>query len=251
MSYKYEAISKEDTYELIERAKNGDSAAFEELVERNTGLVRNIALRFACGSYETEDLMQIGYIGLIKAARRFDKSFDVMFSTYAVPMIMGEIKRYLRDDGRIKVSRQLKMDMYRLRGCEEEFSRNCGRSPRVSELAEQLGLNAERVCEVMEARDAFFNLESLDDPERIEDGGSGILGGSEGYLSEENSAVDMIYLKTVIRKLEDKERQIIVLRYFKDMTQQQIAVRLGMSQVQVSRIEKRVLKRLKMEMNVN
>ena len=106
MAYKYEPIAKEDTYELIERAQSGDEEARELIVSQNTGLVKNLAMKYSSGYYETDDLMQVGFLGLVKAIDRFDTGFDVMFSTYAVPMILGEIKRYIRDDGKIKVSRQ-------------------------------------------------------------------------------------------------------------------------------------------------
>ena len=119
MAYKYEPIAKEDTYELIERAQSGDEEARELIVSQNTGLVKNLAMKYSSGYYETDDLMQVGFLGLVKAIDRFDTGFDVMFSTYAVPMILGEIKRYIRDDGKIKVSRQLKTDIRNLRKIQQ------------------------------------------------------------------------------------------------------------------------------------
>lgn len=242
MASSYVALSKEDTYALIALAKQGDEAAREQLVSQNTGLVKNIALRFVGTGYELDDLLQIGFIGMLKAVDRFDSSFGVMFSTYAVPMILGEIRRYLRDDGRIKVGRQMKEDMKTLKQAQDQFYHLHGRSPKLSELAEMMETNVEYVISVMEASDALHNLESLDDPDRQE------RQNKELYLETEDRNVDMIHLKSVIAKLSEKERQIIVLRYFKDMTQQQIADVLGISQVQVSRIEKRVLAGLREEM---
>jgi len=244
MTYKYVRIAKEDTYALIERAKGGDDLAREQIVNQNTGLVKNIALKFINTGHELDDLLQIGFIGLLKAIDRFDPSFDVMFSTYAVPMIMGEIKRFIRDDGRIKMSRQLKLDIKNMKLAQEEYYNKCGIYPKLSELAELLEVTVERVLEIMEARDTITNVESLDNEDRPEE----VLNMRSQGKSTEDAAVDMIYLKTIIGKLSDKERQVIVLRYFKDMTQQQIAGRLGISQVQVSRIEKRVLQNIRAEL---
>jgi len=242
MASNYIPCSKEDTYALIERARAGDEDAREQLVNQNTGLVKNIALKFIGTGHELDDLLQIGYIGLLKAVDRFDVSYGVMFSTYAVPMILGEIKRYLRDDSRIKVSRQVKQDVRNLKKAHDDFCHAHGRSPKISELAEQMDMDVESVLSLMEANDAMNNLESLDDPERQE------TEFEEKYKDNEDRQVDMIHLKSAIRSLSDRERQIIVLRYFRDLTQQQIANRLGISQVQVSRIEKRVLYNLRKEM---
>ena len=207
MNSKYVPVRKEDTYALIEAAQQGDFEARELIVQQNTGLVKNLALKYSSMGYELDDLLQIGFIGLLKAIERFDTGFDVMFSTYAVPMILGEIKRYIRDDGNIKVSRQLKTDMRNLRLIREEYYNRTGNPPKLSYLAEKI------------------NRES-----------------------EEERNVSMIDLKNSISMLGERERQIIVLRYFKDMTQQQVAEKVGISQVQVSRIEKRVLQELREKM---
>ncbi len=242
MSSNYVTRSKEDTYDLIELANRGDERAREELIRQNTGLVKNIALKFIGTGYELDDLLQIGYIGLLKAVERFNSDYDVMFSTYAVPMILGEIRRYLRDDGRIKVGRQVKQDIKNMKHCQESFYNEHGRYPKVSELAERLEMEQEQILSLMEASDALTNLESLDDPERQE------RQGKELYMDIEQRNIDMIHLKSMIGKLTSKERQIIVLRYFKDMTQQQVAGFMGISQVQVSRIEKKILAVLRAEM---
>ncbi|MDD2189360.1 MAG: sigma-70 family RNA polymerase sigma factor [Eubacteriales bacterium] len=234
--------SKEDTYDLIELAKSGDEYAKEEMIRQNTGLVKNIALRFLGSGYELDDLMQIGYIGLLKAVDRFDSSYNVMFSTYAVPMILGEIRRYLRDDGRIKVGRQVKQDIKYMKHFQEGFYNQHGRYPKVSELANLMQMEPEQILNLMETSDALANLESLDDPERLE------RNGKEPYQDTEQRNIDMIHLKSIIGKLSQKERQIVVLRYFKDMTQQQVAGLMGISQVQVSRIEKKILAVLREQM---
>ncbi len=242
MSSNYTARSKEDTYDLIKLAKNGEEWAREQLVRENTGLVKNIALKFMGNGYELDDLLQIGYIGLLKAVDRFDSTYGVMFSTYAVPMILGEIRRYLRDDGRIKVGRQVKQDIKNMKHCQERFYNENGRYPKVSELAEMMEMETEQILSLMEASDALTNLESLDDPDRQE------RSNKELYMDTEQRNVDMIHLKSMIGKLSNKERQIIALRYFKDMTQQQVAGLMGISQVQVSRIEKKILASLREKM---
>ncbi len=243
MSYSAAAIKKEDTYALIEKAKMGDESARETLVSQNTGLVKSLALKYVGTGYELEDLIQIGFMGLLKSIDRFDSTYDVMFSTYAVPMILGEIKRYIRDDGRIKVSRQMKMNIKRMKQVRDEYYYKNGTSPKLSELASEMDMSVEEVLEVMEADDALCNLESIDDPENIKQYSSDKV---ENFTASEEKLVDVICLKSIIGKLEEKERKIIVLRYFKDMTQQQIANLLGISQVQVSRIEKRVLENIRL-----
>lgn len=242
MSGRYEYVAKEDTYSLIEKAQAGDERARETVVAQNIGLVKKLAMKYASGYYEPEDLMQVGFMGLVKAIDRFDTGFDVMFSTYAVPMILGEIKRFIRDDGRIKVSRQLKTEMKNLKSIQQEYYNKYGKSPRISYLAEKMEVSSEKIMEILEAIDSLSNMESFDNeaaPEVIKSGDC-------AYEEEQN--VDIIDLKEAIRSLEERERQVIVLRYFKDMTQQQIAKILGISQVQVSRIEKKVLENMKEQM---
>lgn len=242
MSTKYVPIAKEDTYKLIEAAQQGDAQARELIVNQNIGLVKNLAMKYTSNYYEPEDLIQVGFVGLVKAIDRFDCKYDVMFSTYAVPMILGEIKRFIRDDGKIKVSRQLKTEMKELKNIQQEYYNKYGKSPKVSYLAERMGTGIEHVMDVLEAIDSLSNVESLDNTLIPE----GMHGGD--YVDEETQKIDMIDLKAAIRGLEERERQIIMLRYFKDMTQQQIAKVMGISQVQVSRIEKKVLLRMREKM---
>ncbi len=240
MSDRYIPRAKEDIYALIREAQNGNEQAKEQIILDNAGLVRKAAFKFASMGHETDDLVQIGFIGLIKAVERFDTKFDVMFSTYAVPMIMGEIRKHIRDDGRIKVSRQLKQDIRRMKLEEEEFYRIRGRAPRISELAERMGTGSEYILQMQEAENALVNIESLDNENRPEDI-------SQACAREEEKNIDIIQLKGIIGSLPLRERQVIVLRYFRDMTQEQTAKAIGVSQVQVSRIEKRVLARIREE----
>lgn len=242
MAFKYVPIAKEDTYKLIEEAQKGDARARELIVDQNIGLVKNLAMKYTSNYYEPEDLIQVGFVGLVKAIDRFDCRYDVMFSTYAVPMILGEIKRFIRDDGKIKISRQLKTEMKNLKQIQQEYYNKHGKSPKISYLAKALETSSEHVMEILEAIDSLSNVESLDNALVPE----GMHGGY--YVDEEAQNVSLMDLKAAIGELEDRERQIIVLRYFKDMTQQQIAKVMGISQVQVSRIEKKVLTRMREQM---
>ena len=165
MSSRYVPVRKEDTYALIEAAQRGDFEARELIVQQNTGLVKNLALKYSSMGYELDDLLQIGFIGLLKAIERFDTGFDVMFSTYAVPMILGEIKRYIRDDGNIKVSRQLKTDMRNLRLIREEYYNRTGNPPKLSYLAEKMDTTVERILEILDASDRLSSIESFDNDE--------------------------------------------------------------------------------------
>ena len=241
MGCKYVPIPKEETYILIERAKQGDEEAKARLAVENTGLVKKIAARFVSEEHEMEDLIQIGYMGLLHAVEKFNPEFDVMFSTYAVPMIMGEIKRFFRDNGRIKVSRALKADMYTLRQMQNAFEAKEGRMPRISELAEAMGVSCERVLEILEAAEQLSGMVSLDQ-QPVERPSIGLPGGCGEWQT------DLIVLKDEIAALKERERLVILMRYYRDMTQQQIADRLGISQVQVSRIEKGALKKIRQKM---
>ncbi|MBQ6686705.1 MAG: sigma-70 family RNA polymerase sigma factor [Firmicutes bacterium] len=233
-------LGKAETYQLIREARAGDDNARERLIRANTGLVKSIALKFTLQGHDLDDLMQVGFIGLIKAIDRFDLSYDVMFSTYAVPLILGELRRYLRDDGKIKIDRRTKQEVHRMRALAEEFHQKEGTSPRISQLAEQMGVDQERIVFLMEAQDAMFGMESLDDPE-------GIVSRTLGEHPE-RELVEQLDLSTAIASLPEQERKILLLRYFRDMTQQQIADRMGMSQVQVSRKEKKIMEHLRSKM---
>ncbi len=208
------------------------------------GLVRSVIGKFSNIGYERDDLFQLGSIGLIKAIYKFDPSYNVKFSTYAVPMILGEIKRYLRDDGMVKVSRSLKQLAIKVKMQGEMLSKKLGRDPTIEELAEAIGVEKEDVVMAIESN---FSVEYLQGVIHEEEGSPICLIDkiSQKGEAEEDKVVDNILLKEVLGKLEKRERQIIMLRYFEDKTQSEIGELLNISQVQVSRIEKKVLHKLK------
>ena len=225
--------------ELLPLAKAGDIEAMNKLIEINLPLVSSISKKFINRGYDYEDIFQIGSIGLVKAIKNFDVKFNVKFSTYAVPMIMGEIKRFLRDDGIIKVSRNVKSLARKIHFDREVLSKELNREPTIEELSQYSGFNKEDIVLAMESS---ANLQYLYDTIHQDDGAPVLLIDkiSESNI-EDNSVVDRIALKDVLQNLDSKSRQIIMLRYFKDKTQVQVAKMLGISQVQVSRIEKKVL----------
>ena len=208
-----------------------DAAKEEELVREHTGLVKSVALRlsYACDE-ELDDLIQIGYIGLLKAARRFDPERGLKFSTYAVPMIAGEIRSQLRDKGAVKVSRSLKSDVALVRRAESSYIAQKGFSPKLSELSELTGLPRERVSEALTAADAMKNME---DYEKV-----------DLWTDSEDKNITRIDLINSMAGLQPRQRQVIILRYYRDLTQQQVADILGLSQVQIHRIEKSTVKEL-------
>ena len=231
------------TIVLIQKSHEGDKEARARLVEENTGLVWCVVKRFYNRGVEMEDLFQIGTIGLLKAIDKFDLNYDVKFSTYAVPMIAGEIKRFLRDDGMIKVSRSLKELSYKAYLCREKLQERFGREPSVTELAGELGVEPE---ELMVALDASSEVESLHKPIYQSDGQEVSLMDRLPWRAEpEEEVLDHLLLKELLGGLEKEERQLIYLRYFADRTQAQAGKELGTSQVQVSRLEKKILKSMR------
>lgn len=236
-------LTQEEFLEYINRAQQGDSEAENFMVENNIGLVRSVVRRFLNRGCEYDDLIQIGSIGLLKAIKKFDPSYNVKFSTYAIPMIIGEIKRFLRDDGIIKVSRNLKEIANRANIAKETLEKDYGREPTISEIATVLDISKEDLVVAMESvQSTEYLYETIH-----QDDGSPILlidriSCNEG---EDIDVIDRLALKEVLSGLEPKERQIIMLRYFKDMTQCQVAKLLDMSQVQVSRIEKKIIGKLR------
>ena len=231
-------LDHQTTVELIKRAREGDDDAKEKLIEENIPLIKSIVKRFK-GRLEYDDLMQLGAIGLVKAVQNFDVEYGVRFSTYAVPMISGEIKRFLRDDGAIKVSRWTKTLATRINAYIDESVKEGKPEPDVEQIATELGVEAQ---EVVFAMDATHYLISLSQP----------VGDDEGQIGDkivgDNSPdedLDKIMLRDFIKELPPREKKVIILRYFRDKTQSEIATELGVSQVQVSRIEGKVLPKLK------
>ena len=230
--------------ELILQSQKGDKNAREQLIEKNMGLVHHVARRFFGRGVEAEDLFQIGAIGLMKAIDRFDLQFSVKFSTYAVPMIAGEIKRFLRDDSMIKVSRSLKELAVRAGHEKERFCMQQGREPDIRELAEILGVEKE---ELVQALDSSAEVESLQRTLYQSEGdGFCLLDKMAGQAADiQEETLRKLLLERVLKELEPRERELIVLRFFYDKSQSQVAERLGMTQVQVSRMEKKVLLRMR------
>lgn len=245
---------KNDTYdyteniELLSRAQEGDSEAMDKLIKINLPLVSAITKKFLNRGYEYDDIYQVGSVGLVKAIRNFNKDFNVKFSTYAVPMIIGEIKRFLRDDGMIKVSRNVKSLSNKIHFFKEELAKKLNRAPTIEELSEYSGVEKEDIVFAIESSN---NMHSLYETIHKEDGAPVLL---IDKLTHDDTGIDdsfleKIELKEAIRSLDSKSRQIIILRYFRDKTQIEVARMLGISQVQVSRIEKKVISMIRDRMS--
>lgn len=232
-----------DTMELIKLAGQGDKEARNLLVTENIGLVWSIVRRFSNRGHELDDLFQIGSIGLIKAIDKFDTSFDVKFSTYAVPMITGEIKRFLRDDGMIKVSRSLKETANKVRITREILNNRLGREPTIEEISKEIDVDLENIVMALESN---AEVESLYKTIYQGDGNAiYLIDKLEQSKDESDCMIDKFALKEIIDSLDPKDQDIIRLRYFCDKTQTDIAKELGISQVQVSRLEKKILKTMR------
>lgn len=245
-NFKREEYNYDDNSQLLPLAKSGDQAAMNRLIEMNLPLVSSLSKKFLNRGYDYEDIFQIGSIGLVKAINNFDSSYNVKFSTYAVPMIVGEIKRFLRDDGMIKVSRNIKSLARKIHFDKEELIRKLDREPTIEELSEYSGVDKE---EILFAIESTSSLHYLYDTIHQDDGAPVLLIDKLSETGEEDSElVDKIDLKEALKSLDEKGRQIIMLRYFKDKTQVQVAKLLGISQVQVSRIEKKVLQAMKQKL---
>lgn len=236
--------------ELVMRAQRGDKSARDRLVEANLRLVRSLAARFASTSADAEDLFQLGCIGLLKAVDRFDLSFNVRFSTYAVPLILGEIRRYLRDDGPLRVSRTLKQLAQHVRRAREKLAGQLGRDVTVAELARELNVAPEEVVQALDGARPPASIhqtvyEGDGDPIYLLDQ----LAGGDGH--REGQWLDRVALREGLSKLEEREQRVILLRFFRDMTQSEVASILGCSQVQVSRLERRALEQIRRYMSAS
>ena len=233
-------LDHEETMRLIERAQNGDEAAKSTLLEENMPLIKSIVKRYRNTVIEYDDLIQLGSFGLYKAIMNFNKDFGVRFSTYAVPMISGEIKRQIRDDGPIKVSRSTKALAILMTKYIEEFRQENGREPNVDELAERFKVDPFEVVYTLDSTRLPLSLyEKYDD-----DSGSYLIDNIK-TVDRTEDVIDKIMLTDLIEGLNERDKKIILLRYYRDKTQSEVAAILGVSQVQVSRLESRILAYLK------
>lgn len=226
----------------IKRAQEGDKTAKEELVTENMPLIKSVVRRYRGGKIEYEDLLQLGTLGLVKAINNFDLGYDVRFSTYAVPMIAGEIKRFIRDDGAIKVSRSVKARAMELNKFAEEFMNSNQRSPTVKEIADRFGMEISDVTFVMDSTRYPVSMDQEADDDSLS------LADKIAVPTDMNDVLDKMILKDAIMKLKERDRKIIILRYFRDKTQSEVAEELGVSQVQISRLENKILNIIRNEL---
>lgn len=233
-----------DTLTLINRAHQGDKLARDKILIENTGLIWSIVRRFLNRGHEGEDLFQIGCIGMLKAIDRFDTEFDVAFSTYAVPMIAGEIRRFIRDDGIVKISRKIKENQMKIMHQREIFINEKKQEPTIEELEKVCDLTKE---EIVMSMDASRNVESIDKEMYSKDSAYTLMDLAEDDTNIEETVLNKIMVQQLMDMLESKERKIINLRYFKNKTQSQVAKEMGMTQVQVSRLEKKILNSMRNE----
>ncbi|MBE5744290.1 MAG: SigB/SigF/SigG family RNA polymerase sigma factor [Clostridiales bacterium] len=235
-------LSDTETIKYLRLAKNGDNNSKEILIKNNVLLVKSIANRFRNKGVDYDDLFQLGSMGLLKAIYNFDESFCVKFSTYAVPMIIGEIKRFLRDDGEIKISRIIKYNAYKISQFSEEYQLKNGSEPTVHEISKNLSISLEDVVLALDSTKLTVSLyeTTVDSEEKTQS-----LIDKIPSEDTEDSRIDSIYVKQLLSRLNEREKQVVTLRYFKDKTQGEVSKILGVSQVQVSRLESKIIKKLK------
>ena len=230
---------------IIEKAQNGSQEDMTKLIEDNNGLIWSIVRRFNGRGYDIEDLYQIGSIGFIKAIQRFDTSFEVRLSTYAVPYILGEIKRYIRDDGPIKVSRSIKELNVKIMELQKEYLNKYGRDITLEEISKELRISKEEITMALDSTKPVDSIESAKYTDNKTDKTVSILEQISTGKDEQTEITNRITIKNLINELDDKEKEIIMLRYYKQKTQMQVSKILGITQVQVSRIERKVLEKMK------
>ena len=238
----------ENKIEDIIKAQQGDKNVMQYLIESNKGLIWSIVKRFQDRGYELEDLYQIGVMGFIKCIKRFDSNFEVRLSTYAVPYILGEVKRYIRDNGPIRISRSLKELAIKALETKNEYYRKTGQEIKIEELSKLLGTSKEEITLSLEALQPIYSIdEQLGDDEND---GLSLLDKMSSHIDEENVLTNKLCIQQAINNLKDNEKQIIFLRYYKGKTQTEIAKIMGITQVQVSRIEKRVLENMRVKLAI-
>ena len=230
---------------IIENDQNGSKEDMTKLIEENNGLIWSIVRRFNGRGYDIEDLYQIGCIGFIKAIQRFDTSFEVRLSTYAVPYILGEIKRYIRDNGPIKVSRSIKELNIKILELQKEYFRKYGRDIKLEEISKELKISKEEITMALDSTKPVDSIESAKYKDNKTEKAISILEQISTGKDEQTEITNRITIKNLINELEEKEKEIILLRYYKQKTQMQVSKILGITQVQVSRIERKVLDKMK------
>lgn len=236
----------ENNIQDIIDAQNGNQEKMTKLVEENNGLIWSIVKRFKDRGYELEDLYQIGSIGFIKSIQRFDTSFDVKLSTYAVPYILGEIKRFIRDDGSIKISRSIKELSIKIRGIQEKYLRETGKEITIVEIAKELKISKEEVAVALDSLKPTVSI--YDESYTNDEGGVSFLDKLSSGVDEAEQVTNKLAIKEMIENLDERDRQLILLRYYKNKTQMEVSKILGISQVQVSRIEKKILNSMKLKL---
>ena len=239
-------LDDKQTLDYIRRAKTGDSLAKEELLTHNVSLVKSIVKRYLGKGVDYDDLFQLASMGFLKAIAGFDESFGVKFSTYAVPMIAGEIKRFMRDDGSVKVSRAMKRTAKEINAFVAEYSTKHNRSPSIKEIAEQFSLEESETVFVMGSSKMPLSLYGATE---YKDGNEKELIDCLPAEDSQEDLLDKMLLKSAIDDLGERERKIIVLRYFRDMTQSEVAEQIGVSQVQISRIENKIIKEFRQKLD--
>ena len=240
----------ENDMKIIERAQNGSKEDMTKLVEDNNGLIWSIVRRFSGRGFEIDDLYQIGCIGFIKSIQRFDTSFEVRLSTYAVPYILGEIKRYIRDDGPIKVSRSIKELNVKIVELQKEYYNKYGKEITLEEISKELRISKEEITMALDSTRPVDSIEDAQYRDNKTDKTVSILEQLSTGKDEQTEIINKLAIKNLISELGEKEKEIIMLRYYKQKTQMQVSKILGITQVQVSRIEKKILGEMKRKLTI-
>ena len=231
--------------ESIKKAQNGDNNELEKLIDRNNGLIWSIVKRFNGRGYEIEDLYQIACMGFIKSIKRFDLSFDVKLSTYAVPYMIGEIKRYIRDDGPVKISRSIKELSIKIKELQKEYFYKKGKDLTLNQIAKELKISKEEVVLAMESSNCVESIENSNYTDQKDGNTISLLEMLANNKNEEEIITNKLTINSLIEGLESRDKQIILLRFYKEKTQSEVARILGITQVQVSRIERKILDGMK------
>ena len=236
-------LEHDETLRLIKEAQNGSESAKSTLLENNYPLIKSVIKRFRNKGVEYEDLYQLGCVGFLKAIKNFNEDYNVKFSTYIVPMVAGEVKRFMRDDGAVKVSRALKGLYYNITKLMTDYKqKNNGQSPTIEYLAKQLNIDEQEIVMAMESSRSLISLN-----EKFDEDDSNSCSIIDRVVVEEDTheAIDYILLKEALNELDDRERKVIMLRYFRNKTQSEVANELGVSQVQISRLESKILSKMR------